>query len=80
MSSHQPNTTATVATSELVDIEELLLATGPETFKKGVLLMRQNKISQLKHQGNTASAVNGSHQRRADIAPLFQRKELGRTA
>lgn len=57
MSSHQPNTTVTVATSELVDIEELLLATGPETFKKGVLLMRQNKISQLKHQGNTASAT-----------------------
>ncbi len=59
MSSRDPNTAP--ANKPLIDIEELLLTAGPQTFQKGVLLFQKNKVSNIKMKGNTATAtVQGS--------------------
>ncbi len=55
MSSRDPNTSS--ANKPLIDIEELLLAAGPQTFQKGFVLFQQNKVSNVKLQGNTATAT-----------------------
>ncbi len=55
MSSRDPNTA--LANKPLIDIEELLLAAGPQTFQKGFMLFQQNKVSNVKLQGNTATAT-----------------------
>jgi hypothetical protein len=54
MSSLDPNTAP--ANKPLIDIEELLLAAGPQTFQKGFVLFQQNKVSHVKVNGNLPSS------------------------